>query len=90
MRELGFAKPWHPMGEKEPINPPQHRQPQPGVPHAMRLPPQSEARHHRGSGKLEGKVAMVTARAAASDGRSRFRLRDETGAPPNGGEIVNA
>lgn len=40
--------------------PPQHQTRQPGLESAMRPRPESEARHYRGSGKLDGKVAIVT------------------------------
>ncbi len=40
--------------------PPQHQARQPGLESAMRPKPESEARNYRGSGKLGGKVAIVT------------------------------
>lgn len=40
--------------------PPQHQDRQPGLEHEMRPEPDSKARNYRGSGKLEGKVAIVT------------------------------
>jgi NAD(P)-dependent dehydrogenase (short-subunit alcohol dehydrogenase family) len=39
---------------------PQHQDKQPGSETAMRPPPESEAKNYRGSGKLEGKVAIIT------------------------------
>ncbi|MGB7480671.1 MAG: SDR family oxidoreductase [Burkholderiaceae bacterium] len=39
---------------------PQHQDQQPGIEGKMRPPPQSEGRDYVGSGKLEGKVAIVT------------------------------
>lgn len=41
-------------------NPPQHQDRQPGLESAMHPRPEAEMRHWRGSGKLEGKVALVT------------------------------
>ncbi len=40
--------------------PPQHQERQPGSEREMIPPPQSAMRHYQGSGKLEGKVALIT------------------------------
>ncbi len=40
--------------------PPQHQDQQPGLESAMTPRPQAEDRHYRGSGKLRGKVALIT------------------------------
>lgn len=40
--------------------PPQHQERQPGSEQEMIPPPQSAMRHYQGSGKLEGKVALIT------------------------------
>lgn len=46
--------------EERPINPPQEQARQPGREALMRPPPESGAHAYRASGKLEGKVAIVT------------------------------
>lgn len=46
--------------EERPINPPQEQARQPGLEALMRPPPESGAHAYRASGKLEGKVAIVT------------------------------
>jgi NAD(P)-dependent dehydrogenase (short-subunit alcohol dehydrogenase family) len=40
--------------------PPQHQEVQPGREHQMRPEPRSDDSHYQGSGKLEGKVALIT------------------------------
>ncbi|MFZ5562100.1 MAG: SDR family oxidoreductase [Pseudomonadota bacterium] len=40
--------------------PPQHQERQPGSEQEMIPPPQSAMKHYQGSGKLEGKVALIT------------------------------
>ncbi|HTD65505.1 MAG TPA: SDR family oxidoreductase [Candidatus Limnocylindria bacterium] len=47
-------------GKKKPLRPAQEQRRQPGREHKMRPRPQAEAPEHRGSGKLEGKVAIIT------------------------------
>jgi NAD(P)-dependent dehydrogenase (short-subunit alcohol dehydrogenase family) len=49
-----------PDQEKKPSIPPQHQQHQPGSEAAMTPPPQAEMKNYKGSGKLKGKVALVT------------------------------
>ena len=46
--------------QKEKQRPPQHQERQPGIESEMRPKPQEEASTYRGSGKLEGKVALIT------------------------------
>ncbi|WP_292931968.1 SDR family oxidoreductase [Noviherbaspirillum sp.] len=46
--------------EAKPDIPPQHQEHQPGSEAAMRPRPESEMRNYKGSGKLKGKVALVT------------------------------
>lgn len=48
------------MSDKEELQPPQHQDRQPGREGKMTPAPQSEMRAYRGSGKLEGKRAIVT------------------------------
>lgn len=49
------------QGEKaEQQRPPQHQDRQPGLESEMQPRPRSQARRYRGSGKLEGKVALIT------------------------------
>lgn len=43
-----------------PQNPPQHQDRQPGLEDDMRPQPQSHDPTYRGSGKLNGKVALIT------------------------------
>lgn len=45
---------------KRPVNPPQHQERQPGRETLMHPPPESDAERYVGSGKLEGRVAIVT------------------------------
>ncbi len=47
------------MGEKE-MQPPQHQEVQPGLTEEMKPKPRVEDTQQRGSGKLEGKVALIT------------------------------
>ncbi len=50
-----------PKGKKEKQKqPPQHQDQQPGREYEMSPRPQSDDPAHRGSGKLEGKVALIT------------------------------
>lgn len=46
--------------EAKPDIPPQHQEHQPGSETAMQPRPESEMRNYKGSGKLKGKVALVT------------------------------
>ncbi len=46
--------------EKEVERPPQHQNEQPGMEYKMKPPPKAEDVSYRGSGKLEGKVALIT------------------------------
>ncbi|HEX7182722.1 MAG TPA: SDR family oxidoreductase [Thermoanaerobaculia bacterium] len=46
--------------EKEQQLPPQHQDRQPGIEAEMEPRPRAEDPHYRGSGKLEGKVALIT------------------------------
>src|SRR5438876_5234114 len=46
--------------DKREVNPAQHQPEQPGQRGLMVPPPQAEAKDYRGSGKLEGKVALIT------------------------------
>jgi hypothetical protein len=46
--------------QRRAIHPAQHQNDQPGLEKAMVPPPEAEARQYVGSGKLEGKVALVT------------------------------
>ncbi|CAA9538780.1 MAG: Oxidoreductase, short-chain dehydrogenase/reductase family [uncultured Thermomicrobiales bacterium] len=48
------------MSEQEQLQPPQHQDQQPGVESEMTPRPAAEDRQYRGSGKLEGKVALIT------------------------------
>jgi hypothetical protein len=41
-------------------DPPQHQRKQPGREYKMKPRPKSEGERHRGSGKLQDKVAIVT------------------------------
>jgi len=45
---------------KEPLQPPQHQEQQPGLEHQMRPRPRSKARQYRAAGNLKGKVALIT------------------------------
>jgi len=48
------------MSEKEQTLPPQHQGRQPGLESEMQPQPRAEDRQYRGSGKLEGKAAIIT------------------------------
>ncbi len=48
------------MSQEKPDIPPQHQQHQPGSEAAMSPRPQAEGRNYKGSGKLKGKVALIT------------------------------
>jgi FlaA1/EpsC-like NDP-sugar epimerase len=48
------------MPKQKKLQPPQHQRRQPGREHKMKPRPQAEDKQHRGSGKLQGKVAIIT------------------------------
>jgi len=48
------------MPKEKKLQPPQHQQEQPGREHKMKPRPRAEDKKHRGSGKLQGKVAIIT------------------------------
>jgi len=48
------------MRQEQQTFPPQHQERQPGVESKMHPKPESEANFYRGSGKLEGKTALIT------------------------------
>ena len=48
------------MTQTQTLQPPQHQDRQPGVQAAMTPQPQTDDRQYRGSGKLDGKVALIT------------------------------
>src|SRR3954449_11025752 len=48
------------MPKEKKTLPAQHQEEQPGREHKMSPRPKSEGSQHRGSGKLEGKVALIT------------------------------
>src|SRR5437667_2813589 len=48
------------MPKEKKLQPPQHQQEQPGREHKMKPRPRAEDKKHRGSGKLDGKVAVIT------------------------------
>ena len=48
------------MPKEKRLKPPQHQKQQPGREHKMRPRPRVEDRKHRGSGKLQDKVAIIT------------------------------
>ncbi|PYL54705.1 MAG: NAD(P)-dependent oxidoreductase [Verrucomicrobia bacterium] len=48
------------MPKEKKLQPPQHQRQQPGREHKMKPKPKAEDQKHRGSGKLQGKVAIVT------------------------------
>src|SRR5258705_9738329 len=48
------------MPKEKKLQPPQHQGRQPGREHKMKPRPQAEDEKHRGSGKLRGKVAIIT------------------------------
>src|SRR3989442_7590814 len=48
------------MPKKKRLQPPQHQRRQPGREHKMKPRPKAEDEKHRGSGKLQNKVAIIT------------------------------
>jgi NAD(P)-dependent dehydrogenase (short-subunit alcohol dehydrogenase family) len=48
------------MPKQKKLQPPQHQRQQPGREHKMKPRPKAEDKKHRGSGKLQGKVAIIT------------------------------
>jgi NAD(P)-dependent dehydrogenase (short-subunit alcohol dehydrogenase family) len=48
------------MSKEKKLQPPQHQRRQPGREHKMKPQPRAEDKTHRGSSKLEGKVAIIT------------------------------
>jgi NAD(P)-dependent dehydrogenase (short-subunit alcohol dehydrogenase family) len=48
------------MSKEKKLQPPQHQRRQPGREHKMKPRPRAEDKTHRGSGKLQGKVAIIT------------------------------
>jgi len=48
------------MPKEKKLQAPQHQQQQPGREHKMKPRPRAEDEKHRGSGKLQGKVAIIT------------------------------
>src|SRR5438874_1300841 len=48
------------MSKEKKLQPPQHQQRQPGREHKMEPRPRAEDKTHRGSGKLQDKVAIIT------------------------------
>src|SRR3989442_5266396 len=48
------------MPKKKRLQPPQHQRRQPGREHKMKPRPRAEDEKHRGSGKLQNKVALIT------------------------------
>ena len=48
------------MPKEKKLQPPQHQRKQPGREHKMKPKPKAEDEKHRGSGKLSGKVAIIT------------------------------
>jgi NAD(P)-dependent dehydrogenase (short-subunit alcohol dehydrogenase family) len=48
------------MPKQKKLQPPQHQRRQPGREHKMKPLPQAEDKKHRGSGKLQGRVAIIT------------------------------
>src|SRR3989440_9454811 len=48
------------MPKEKKLQPPQHQRRQPGREHKMKPRPRAEDKKHRGSGKLQGKVAIIT------------------------------
>jgi NAD(P)-dependent dehydrogenase (short-subunit alcohol dehydrogenase family) len=48
------------MPKEKKLQPPQHQRRQPGREHKMKPRPQAEDKTHRGSGKLQDKVAIIT------------------------------
>src|SRR5207248_6377977 len=48
------------MPKEKKLQPPQHQRRQPGREHKMKPHPKAEDEKHRGSGKLQNKVAIIT------------------------------
>jgi hypothetical protein len=48
------------MPKEKKLQPPQKQRRQPGREHKMKPRPKAEDEKHRGSGKLQGKVAIIT------------------------------
>src|SRR5947207_13119468 len=48
------------MAKEKKLQPPQHQDRQPGREHKMKPRPKAEDEKHRGSGKLQNKVALIT------------------------------
>src|SRR5256885_6181424 len=48
------------MPKEKKLQPPQHQRRQPGREHKMKPRPKAEDEKHRGSGKLQNKVAIIT------------------------------
>ena len=48
------------MPREKKLQPPQHQRQQPGREHKMKPRPRAEDEKHRGSGKLQDKVAIIT------------------------------
>src|SRR5438309_2378193 len=48
------------MPRKKKLQPPQHQRQQPGREHKMKPRPRAEDEKHRGSGKLQDKIAIIT------------------------------
>jgi len=48
------------MPKEKKLQPPQHQRQQPGREHKMKPRPRAEDEKHRGSGKLQDKVAIIT------------------------------
>src|SRR5204862_4328535 len=48
------------MPKEKKLQPPQHQQQRPGREHKMKPRPKAQDEKHRGTGKLEGKVAIIT------------------------------
>lgn len=46
--------------KKQQLQPPQHQDRQPGIESEMKPRPRAEDQTYRGSGKLRGKVALIT------------------------------
>src|SRR5437899_12813179 len=48
------------MPKEKKLQPPQHQRRRPGREHKMEPRPRAEDKTHRGSGKLQGKIAIIT------------------------------
>jgi hypothetical protein len=48
------------MSDKDELQPPQHQDTRPGIESEMTPPPRAEDPRYVGSGKLRGKVALIT------------------------------